>query len=510
MGTLPIDFSPPLNILLLGALATPIASSLGAKLRGWAGKGCATLSLALSGASLYPLYQRTRTEPLAVGPAGGGGSPACACLFIDTAGILVASVAILLGLAAAVYSTRYREREGGDAEYYSLLLLMVAGMVGVGFSGDLLTLFVFWELMSVASYVLVAFESEAAEPVEAGLKYTIMSAAGNIALLVGMALLYGLTGTLNMAHIAQVFQAGAARAAEDIWQAVALTLVLIGFGTKAAIVPFHTWLPDAHPAAPSPISAMLSGGLIKAGAYGLIRICTSIFLPLSGAWQPVLLLLALLTMSTGNILALVQQDLKRLLAFSSIAQIGYIVFGLATGTVDGLTGSLFHVLNHALAKGLLFLCAGAFLYATGTRKIRDLSGMARQNPGLGGIFTLGMLAIAGLPGLNVFMSEIWIIRGGIQAAQILPTALLVANVLLSVMYYLRTIQVIMMEQPTPVVLDARAVPAAMLAPMAVLATLCVVIGLYPDPFVRFASQAAAMVWSGPAQLATWTSGGLLR
>jgi multicomponent Na+:H+ antiporter subunit D len=382
--------------------------------------------------------------------------------------------------------------------------------VGVGFSGDLLTLFVFWELMSIASYVLVAFESEAAEPVEAGLKYTIMSAVGNIALLVGMALLYGLTGTLNMAHIAQAFQMQAGSAALDIWQAVALTLMLIGFGTKAAIVPFHTWLPDAHPAAPSPISALLSGGLIKAGAYGLIRICMTIFSPLSGAWQPVLLLLALLTMSMGNILALVQDDLKRLLAFSSISQIGYIVFGLATGTFNGLTGSLFHILNHALAKGLLFLCAGAFLYATGKRRIRDLSGMAKQNPGLGGAFALGMLAIAGLPGLNVFMSEIWLIRGGIEATKILPTAVLVVNVLLSVMYYLRTLQVIVVGQRTPAVVHARAVPAAMLAPVAVLAALCLIIGLYPDPFVRFASQAAAMVWNGPAPLATWTSGALMR
>jgi proton-translocating NADH-quinone oxidoreductase chain N len=510
MGTLPIDFTPPLNLLLLGALATPIAHSLGARLRGWAGKGCAMVSLTLSGAALAPLYLRTRSGPLAVGPSGGSGSPACAFLSIDTASILLAGVAIMLGLAAAVYSTRYREREGGDAEYYTLLLLMVAGMVGVGFSGDLLTLFVFWELMSVASYVLVAFESEAAEPVEAGLKYTIMSAAGNIALLLGMALLYGLTGTLNMSHMAQVFGAQAGSAAQDVWQGVALTLVLVGFGTKAAIVPFHTWLPDAHPAAPSPISAMLSGGLIKAGAYGLIRVCMTIFWPLSGAWQPVLLLLALLTMTTGNLLALVQQDLKRLLAFSSIAQIGYIVFGLATGTFDGLTGSLFHLLNHALAKGLLFLCAGAFLYATGTRRIRELSGMARQNPGLGGAFAVGMLALAGLPGLNIFMSEIWLIRGGIAAAHILPTGVLVANVLLSVMYYLRTIQVIVVGQRTPTVAGARELPAAMLAPMAILATLCLVIGLYPDPFVRFASQAAAMVWQGPAPQAILTSGGLLR
>jgi len=510
MGPLPIDFSPPINILLLGALATPIARALSSRLGKAAAQGCAIVALILSGASLYPLYQAVRAGPLSLVPADCEPSPLAACLSIDLMGILVASVAILLGIAAAVYSTRYRESEGSDAEYYALLLLMVAGMVGVGFSADFLTFFVFWEIMSVASYVLVAFESESAEPIEAGLKYAIMSAAGNISLLLGIALLYGLTGTLNFAYIAQAFKAEAATAAQDIWQLVALALILVGFGTKAAIVPFHTWLPDAHPAAPSPISAMLSGGLIKAGAYGLIRICTVIFFPLSRVWQPALLLLALLTMFTGNLLALMQDDLKRLLAFSSIAQIGYIVFGLATGTSDGLTGSLFHILNHALAKGLLFLCAGAFLYATGTRRIRDLCGMAKQMPVLGTIFTLGMLAIAGLPGLNVFMSEMWIIRAGIEAEQFLPTMLLIFNVLLSVVYYLRTIQVIVVGRPTTTVAEARPVPAAMLAPMAVLAGLCLVIGLYPDPFIRFASQAAATTWHGSAYLAALPTGGMAR
>jgi multicomponent Na+:H+ antiporter subunit D len=507
MGPLPIDFSPPINILLLGALATPIARALSSRLGKAAAQGCAIVALILSGASLYPLYQATRAGPLSLVPADCEPSLLAACLSIDLTGILVASVAILLGIAAAVYSTRYRESEGSDAEYYALLLLMVAGMVGVGFSGDFLTFFVFWEIMSVASYVLVAFESEAAEPVEAGLKYAIMSAAGNISLLLGIALLYGLTGTLNFAHIAQAFRAEAATAAQDIWPLVTLALFIVGFGTKAAVVPFHTWLPDAHPAAPSPISAMLSGGVIKAGAYGLIRTCSIVFFPLSRTWQPVLLVLALLTMFTGNLLALVQDDLKRLLAFSSIAQIGYIVFGLATGTSDGLTGSLFHILNHALAKGLLFLCAGAFLYATGSRSIHALSGMAKQVPALGGIFTLGMLAIAGLPGLNAFMSEMWIIRAGIEAEQVLPTMLLVLNVLLSVVYYLRTVQVIVIGRPTATVAKARPVPAAMLVPMAALAGLCLVIGLYPDPFIRFASQAAAAVWNNSAYLAAVTTGG---
>lgn len=511
MGPLPIDFSPPINVLLLAGLLTAILGQLGSKLGGGkACSGCAIVSHLLSVVLLVPLYRAAQAGPVVIAAAGGEGARLGACLVIDEMSVLVAFVASLLGVGAAIYSTRYRELEGGGAEYHALLLFMVAGMVGVSFSGDFLTFFVFWEIMSISSYVLVAFKAQDPEPVEAGLKYAIMSAAGNISLLLGIALLYGLTGTLNFAYIAESLRAGMGAAPPDIWQLVSFALLLVGFGTKAAIVPFHTWLPDAHPAAPSPISAMLSGAVIKMGAYGLIRVCTLIFFPLSQVWQPILMVLALLTMFTGNLLALMQEDLKRLLAFSSLAQIGYIVFGLATGTLGGLTGSLFHILNHALMKGLLFLCAGAFLYATGTRRIQSLAGVGRRLPAVGGIFAIGMLAIAGLPGLNGFMSEIWIIRAGIEAAAYAPVALLTLNLLLSVAYYLRTIQVILLREPSEELGEARPIPLSMLMPMAVMAALCLVIGLYPDPFANAASQAAASAWQGSAYSVALTSGGLTR
>ena len=178
---------------------------------------------------------------------------------------------------------------------------------------------------------------------------------------------------------------------------------------------------------------------------------------------------------------------------------GYIVFGLSTGTVDGLTGSLFHILNHAVMKGLLFLCAGAFLYATGSGKIQALEGMGRKMPALGAVFTVGMLALSGLPGLNGFMSEIWIIRAGIKAAMYLPVALMILNVLLSVAYCLRTIQVIMLREPSRQ-LEVRSLPLSMLFPMAILGALCLVIGLYPDPFVTAAHWAAEAALDGSAYL----------
>lgn len=507
MRSVLIDFTPPINVLLVGALVTPIASWLSSKVGvRKVCEVCAIAFLLLSAVLLLPLYDAVSAGPVIISGSGGGEPPLAACLTIDRMGLLMAGVFILLGVLTAIYSVRYMEHETGDTEYYTLLLLMVAGMVGVSFSGDFFTLFVFWEIMCLSSYVLVAFRKDEPEPVEAALKYTIMSVAGSASLLLAMALLYGLSGTLNFAYIASGFRAGTQAAAGDIWQLVALALMIVGFGIKAAIVPFHTWLPDAHPAAPSPISAMLSGAVIKVGAYSLIRVCTLIFFPLTDIWQPLLVILALLSMFVGNIMALVQTDLKRLLAFSSVAQMGYIIFGLATGTMDGLTGSLFHILNHAVMKGLLFLCAGAFLYATGSRKIQALAGMGRKLPAVGTIFTVGMLSIAGLPGLNGFMSEIWIIRAGIEAAMYLPVALLILNVLLSVVYYLRTMQVILLREPSKEVGEIRPVPISMLLPMVVLAALCLAIGLYPDVVAKFATRAAATAWDGSAYLVAFIGG----
>jgi len=489
-------FIDAVDILFLGALVLPLINQIGTriglkKLR----EALAVLVLIVSMYLVYPLYLSVQSGiqilPLPFTPLGS-------CFEIDMLSVFMAAVFIFIGLMSAIFSVRYMEHDTGLTEYYTALILMVAGMVGVAFAGDFFTFFIFWELMCISSYVLVAFRKERWEPVEAGFKYLIMSSAGSALLLLAMSLLYGMTGTLNFAGLTYAMRS--APQSSNPWLLVTLALIISGFGVKAAMVPYHTWLPDAHPAAPSPVSSMLSGVMIKTGVYGLVRVLILVFTPVEALWQLALLVLAVLTMFTGNLMALVQTDLKRLLAFSSIAQIGYILFGFSLGTLEGLTGSLLHVLNHAVMKGLLFMCAGAFLHASGTRNLVDLKGIGRKMPVSGAVFTVACLAIAGLPALNGFISELYIILAGVQAVMYLPTALMVVNIIISVAYYLRIIQVTMLGQPAEKLSGLREASVSMLTPMLILLSLCFIIGLYPGPFIALAKESAQAALDATAYL----------
>jgi formate hydrogenlyase subunit 3/multisubunit Na+/H+ antiporter MnhD subunit len=276
----------------------------------------------------------------------------------------------------------------------------------------------------------------------------------------------------------------------NTWIYLVLALIVVGFGVVASIAPFHTWLPDAHAAAPSPISAMLSGIVIKVGAYALIRCLLLLFIPQQIVWQSVLAMLAVFTMFVGNSMALLQKDIKRLLGFSSVVNMGYIIFALSIQTEQGLTGGIFHVLNHAIMKALLFLCVGSFIYRTKTRNLEKLIGIGRKMPVTAALFAIGALAVAGFPGLNGFMSEITIVMAGIDAGWHIPTALMLLNMAFSIAYYLRLIHNLIIKKPVKGSEGINESPKSMLIIMMVLATLCVVIGVYPGPFMSFAGAAA--------------------
>lgn len=207
-------------------------------------------------------------------------------------------------------------------------------------------------------------------------------------------------------------------------------------------------------------------------------------------WQMTLAIFAVFTMFGGNIMALLQNDLKRLLAFSTIAQMGYIIFGLSMASLSGLTGSLFHIMNHAVMKGLLFLCAGSFVHQVKTRDLRKLRGIRKTMPMTSIFFAIGALAIAAIPPFNGFWSEWMIVTAGIEAEMIPFSALMLANMIFSVVYYLRVLRMILLEKPTAVSKKATEAPASMLIPTMILAALCIIIGVYPGPFITMASRAA--------------------
>ncbi|RLE46574.1 MAG: hypothetical protein DRJ31_09875, partial [Candidatus Methanomethylicota archaeon] len=306
----------------------------------------------------------------------GPESPLTSSLRIDYFVIFFSIMFCGLGLAVCIYSFRYFGSEVGLDRYYLLLLGLIAGMVGVILANDLFTLYVFWELMALSSYSLVAFKKLSWEAVEAGFKYLIISVSGSIAILFGISLLYGLAGVLNFTQLESVI--GSTKGGMLLY--VALLMLIAGFGVKAAIVPLHTWLPDAYTAAPSPASAIIAGGSTGLGVLVLCKLLFFLFPHLVTVWATFFAVFSVLNMLVGNVAGLLQDDVKRILAYSSIAHVGYIFIGVAAGTRLGLTGVLLHTFNHGILKALAFLCIGAIEYRLNARSLNDIAGIGRRMP----------------------------------------------------------------------------------------------------------------------------------
>jgi len=363
---------------------------------------------------------------------GGWPTPVGIDLQLDSLATLMLLVINTVGLAVGLYSIDYMRRYTASGHFYGLFLLMVTGMNGVVLAGDLFNLYVFLEVAAVASYSLVAFGC-GHEELEASFKYIVLGSLSSALILVGVALVYGITGTLNMAQMAgRIAETGM-----DAPLLLAFGLFICGFAFKAALVPFHAWLPDAHPSAPAPVSAMLSGVLIKAiGIYVLARLAFNVF----GVGQSELSLLrwlGILSMVVGGLLAAGQIDIKRLFAYSSISQVGFIVLGLGLGTELGLVGALYHLVNHAMFKSLLFLNAGAVEYATGTRNLSRLGGLNRALPVTGATSLVGSMSIAGIPPFNGFWSKLIIIIACVEAGFYGFAAVAVAVSIITLAYQLK-------------------------------------------------------------------------
>jgi multicomponent Na+:H+ antiporter subunit D len=341
---------------------------------------------------------------------GGWQTPIGIDLRLDSLTVLLVVTINTIGLAVVLYAVDYMRQFTARPRFYSLFLLMVTGMNGVVMTGDLFNLYVFLEISAIASYALVAFGCER-EELEASFKYIVLGSVSSSLILIALALMYGVTGALNMAQVS-------ARVAEQGMDApllLAFGLFICGFAFKAALVPFHAWLPDAHPAAPAPVSAMLSGVLIKAiGVYVLARLIFNVF----GAEPNVLSLLCwlgVLSMVVGGLMAAGQNDIKRMFAYSSISQVGFMVLGLGLGTPLGIVGALFHLVNHSMFKSLLFLNAGAIEYCTGTRRLDELGGLNKVMPVTASTSLVGSMSIAGVPPFNGFWSKLIIVLACVQA-----------------------------------------------------------------------------------------------
>ena len=400
----------------------------------------------------------------------------------------------VVGFLVTIYSMTYMKRYTAEVKYYSLLMLMIAGMNGVVATGDLFNMYVFLEISAISSYALVAF-GVGEEELEASFKYLVLGSIGSSFILVGIAFLYSITGTLNLAHLGRILEG-------DVPQGMVhfiAALFFAGFGIKAALIPFHAWLPDAHPSAPAPISAMLSGLLIKAlGVYCLLRLLFNVF-GFDDAYSIVLLTLGVLSMVGGALLAIDQNDFKRMLAYSSISQMGYIIFALGLGTPLGLIGGLFHLLNHAVFKSLLFLCSGAVEYATGTRNLNELGGLWRKMPMTSVSCSIASLSISGIPPFGGFFSKLIIIIAAVQAYETLgPAAYVLAAVavfvsFLTIIYFVKIQKMVLFGALPARLAGVREVPAPMWGVLAVLAVLCIAFGLACPWFISTFVQPACAV-----------------
>jgi multicomponent Na+:H+ antiporter subunit D len=476
-------FPLPLSILFFFVVTTPFVGWLLSKHGRQKLCGVYTSAgLTISGVALYELFLQISGATSIVDQQAWFASN----FRIDVLSVFVASIFLGLGILIAVYSIKNMEKDTGTPLYYTLLLAMISGMVGVAFAGDLFTLYVFWELMSIPSYVLVAFRKGEWEPIEAGLKYLIMSAAGSATILLGMSILYGMAGTLSFEGLASTLSIDGLNA----WLLLASLLIFCGFGVKAAVVPLHTWLPDAYSSAPTPISAMLSGAVTETGVYALCRVFFSAFLPLQGQWSLIFAVLSVVTMTLGNVTALQQRDLKRLLAYSSIGNVGYMLVGLAVGTELGLTGTFLHILNHALMKGAAFLCVGAVIFRLGTKQLDDMEGIGRKMPITTIFFAISLFALIGMPSLNGFISEVTLIQSAAQAEMIWLGIAIILNSLISAVYYLRVIRAFIKPTIPEKFEKVKEAPIIMLLPICVMTILIILFGIWPDPVLDFARKAA--------------------
>ena len=394
-------------------------------------------------------------------------------LVADSLSALMVGLISCIGFLCVIYSISYMRRYKGVQTYDSLLMFIIAGMIGTVLTGDLFNMFVFLEITFISAYPLVAFFG-GARGMEASFKYMVLSTISSLMFLLGIGLIYNFTGTLNMAHIAEVTEAKSGELVD-----FALILLMIGFGLVSAIVPLHAWLPDAHPAAPTPISALLSGVTVKVGLYGMLRIVYTMFgfqrVPIGS----IMIVLGLATIIIGAGFALVQTDIKRMLAYSTISQVGYITLALGIGTQSGVEGAVFHILNHAVMKSLLFLTVGCVIYKIGTRDMSKMGGLLKQMPLEATAFLVGGLAIAGVPPLNGFFSKLLIYIACFEAGYLVPLAIAISVSLLTLAYYLRAFGMIFLGKNN-LGLKNEKVPLSMLIPVLVLAIGCLLIGIMPE------------------------------
>ncbi|MFH1283177.1 MAG: monovalent cation/H+ antiporter subunit D family protein [bacterium] len=436
------------------------------------------VSLFLVIASIYSLFLVQGSQAL-VYKFGNWIPPIGICFVLDGLSAFMLITVNIVAFTAMLYSVNYIEKFSASWKYFTLYLLMTAGLNGVVLTGDLFNLFVFMELTAVACYALVAFGCEH-EELEAAFKYMVLGTIASLFILIGIVFIYSYTSSLNMADISREL---ALKQSVHL-NLLVMVLFIMGFGLKAALVPFHSWLPDAHPSAPAPVSAMLSGVVIKAlGVYVLVRLIFNVLGNIDQT-KEILMMLGALSMVVGVILAVVQWDFKRLLAYHSISQIGYVVLGFGLATPLGILGGLFHLINHAAFKSLLFLNAGAVEYNTNTRQLEEMGGLKQVMPVTSSTSLVASMSIAGVPPFNGFWSKLIIIIAAVEAQRYVYASIAVIVSIITLISFAKVQRYCFYGALKEKWEKVKEVPVFMASAMIILAVLCVIMGGMLIPSVK--------------------------
>jgi multicomponent Na+:H+ antiporter subunit D len=494
-----LQHSPALIVAvpLIGAFITPLISRLNDKVR----NVFVILTLGLTASLVFLLASDVFTGNIHTYIFGSRDLtlPVVRILFeVDAMSAFMIIISVILSLIAVIYSWSFMKENTGLDKYYTLILLMTAGMLGMELTGDLFNFFVFLEITSISSAALVAFWTNKAKSVEAGFKYIVISTIGALFILFSIALFYGQYNALNMAVIASVLQ-------YTFLDKIALVLLIAALAMKAGIVPMHMWLPDAYGKAPSSVTILLVGAT-QASLYGVFRVCFTIYgevinlSPISVGW--ILVILGIITMLLGVAMAIIQTDFKRLIAFGAVAEIGYMLLGIGTGlvvmlnpemTATGLAamkGGIFHIMNDALDVGLLFLVAGAIYYATKETSLNKLGGLARNMKYTTVFFIIGLLAVSGMPPMNGFASKLLIYESTYQLNPILSIIAILSSIMLLAIF-VKIFHSAFLGAALPKFENVKEAPKSMLIAMGAIATIIIIFGLFPELIINNIVEPAA-------------------
>ncbi len=357
-------------------------------------------------------------------------------LYIGHFAALFALIIALISFITSIFSFRAVKNEPKD-KFAILYLLLILGATGMITTGDIFNLFVFMEISVISAYSLTAYRKDSLAS-EGGIKYMILSGIGSGLFLIGVGLIYGSLGTLNLAHIAQNASLISPTVAK-----VGLGLLILGLAVESELFPLNAWVPDAYQASPHPIPILFSGFVVKASLYAMVRI---VYLMSGvGPWTDILnllLILGIVTVVIGEISALKQKNVKRMIAYSSIAQIGLIVIGFSLGSVKGVSASVFHMINHAIVKTLLFLGVGYVAIKIGGSKLARFEGLGKKMPVTSFAITVGAISIVGIPIFNIFWSKIKLILAAFSAEEFFIVVLILAASLVEMVYYFRLVHTI--------------------------------------------------------------------